>query len=110
MAWALINGAWPDHIVDHENCDPSDNRWVNLRAASISENNTNRSVLAGEVPFKGVYRIRKSGRYGAQIKKNRQHTWLGLFDTPEEAARAYDRAAIQLHGEYAKTNSSLGLL
>ncbi|RWR80731.1 ethylene-responsive transcription factor RAP2-13-like protein [Cinnamomum micranthum f. kanehirae] len=55
--------------------------------------------------FVGV-RQRPSGRWVAEIKDSSQHIrlWLGTFDTPEEAARAYDEAARALRGENARTN------
>lgn len=51
-----------------------------------------------------------SGRYQAHITSNLKHKRLGRFDTAEEAALAYDDAAIALHGEFAKTNESMGLI
>ncbi|KAJ7962305.1 Ethylene-responsive transcription factor [Quillaja saponaria] len=55
--------------------------------------------------FVGV-RQRPSGRWVAEIKDSSQHVrlWLGTYDTPEEAARAYDEAARALRGENARTN------
>lgn len=55
--------------------------------------------------FIGV-RQRPSGRWVAEIKDSSQHVrlWLGTYDTPEEAAKAYDEAARVLRGENAKTN------
>lgn len=55
--------------------------------------------------FIGV-RQRPSGRWVAEIKDSsqRMRLWLGTFDSPEEAARAYDEAARVLRGDNARTN------
>ncbi|KAL1818551.1 hypothetical protein ACET3Z_013420 [Daucus carota] len=55
--------------------------------------------------FVGV-RQRPSGRWVAEIKDSSQRVrlWLGTYDSPEEAARAYDEAARALRGENARTN------
>ena len=110
IAWALIKGSWPNHRVDHEDCDPSNNAWLNLRAATCSQNNANRSSVAGAVPYRGVYFMRFKNKYAAQIKKDGKWHWLGSHLRAEDAARAYDAAAISLFGMFAKTNASLGLL
>ncbi|KAM0852558.1 hypothetical protein ACQ4PT_051680 [Festuca glaucescens] len=53
--------------------------------------------------FRGVYRTR-SGRYAAQISHSKEKSWLGTFNAAEDAARAYDAAAVKLHGARAITN------
>jgi hypothetical protein len=64
--------------------------------------NRGKSVLQSR-KYKGVS-IR------AFIKSDNRLIFLGVYETPEDAARAYDEAAIRLHGEHAVTNKMLGLL
>lgn len=95
-------------IVDHINGDPSDNRKSNLRLANVSQNTAN-SKPFGKSGYKGVYEDRTSAgtlKYKASIgisgTKNTRH--LGYYNTSEEAATAYDKAAKELHGEFARLN------
>lgn len=73
-------------IVDHINRDRLDCRRANLRLVTPSQSNLNRSIAARELPV-GVYRLR-SGRYQARHKRQRITSYLGTFDTPEQAAEA----------------------
>lgn len=54
--------------------------------------------------FRGVHWATRRGRWQAQITNSGVHRHLGYFETSEEAARAYDVAALSLHGAFAQLN------
>jgi hypothetical protein len=92
-----------DLHIDHINGNGLDNRKSNLRYATRAQNRSN-SMSNNKNGFKGV--TKKIGRvskpYCAQIRSNGKQYNLGYFKTPKEAHEAYKKAAIELHGEFAK--------
>lgn len=112
LIWCWMTGEWPPpHLdVDHINGERCDNRWCNLRLANMSQQRANVAQKRGgnRSGFKGVRP--NNSRWQAQMVEGGKIMNLGAFDTPEDAARAYDRAAVARWGEYAKTNQMLGLL
>lgn len=103
VAWAHFYGAWPVNQIDHRNMVPADNRIRNLREATQSQNLMNRLPLRGSTKFCGITQL-PSGNWSASITAERKRRHIGVFDSPEGAARAYDAFAIRLHGEFARTN------
>jgi hypothetical protein len=91
--------------TDHRDGDGLNNRRKNLRPCSRSENQANSRRQPGTSGFRGVCIDRKTGRWIAQLANVR----IGTFVTPEEAACAYDRAAIECYGEFATLNFPEGL-
>jgi hypothetical protein len=93
-------------VVDHDNGDGLDCRRDNLRKGGTAENGQNRGIQANNTSgFKGVTPYRYNPEFWvAQIKAFGKHKHLGLFREKEKAARAYDEAAIRLHGRYARLN------
>jgi len=91
--------------ADHINGNGLDNREINLRACSRSENLRNRrGNRNGSSAYKGVYWDSRDKRWTARIKKDGQRISLGMYSDEIEAARAYDVAARDYHGEFARVN------
>lgn len=88
-------------IIDHINNKPFDNRKCNLRIANKSLNGINRPKNQNNTSgYKGVTTL-KNGRYMARIVVNYKGVYLGCFETPQEAHKAYKEAEIKYFGEYA---------
>jgi hypothetical protein len=109
LVYILSKGVAPDDmsllLVDHRDGNGLNNHPDNLRAASGEQNACNRLLNANNTSgFKGVYLDKASGRWRARVSHNGARRALGLFDTAEEAARAYDREAVRLHGAFASLN------
>jgi hypothetical protein len=92
-------------LPDHRNGNGLDNRRSNLRPATHAQNLCNRGKPeTNSSGFKGVCRVRGKEKWQASIKTGQSCKFLGHFDTAEEAARAYDSAALRYHGEFAHIN------
>lgn len=90
--------------VDHVNGDGLDNRRANLRIATRSQNNANR-VSVSASGFRGVHKTPHGYRAVISAPDQMRGTiHLGHFDRLEDAARAYDRAALAQWGEFARLN------
>jgi hypothetical protein len=91
--------------VDHVNGNGLDNRRINLRPATPSQNGANRPPQRNNTSgYKGVYWNRPGQNWFARIKVAGRPVHLGMFADPTEAARAYNRAAMEAFGEYAWLN------
>jgi hypothetical protein len=86
VSWALHYGKWPDNEVDHRDGDPSNNRLLNLRAATSSQQKRNRVAFSSS-GIKGVYWIGPRNKYRAQIKVGEGTRYLGYFSDKEEARK-----------------------
>lgn len=102
LVWAALRGVWPVE-VDHIDGDKSNNRPANLREASRSQNECNKTVKSNNTSgYKGVGWHKCKDRWRAYIQIDGRQISLGYHDTPELAHRAYCGAASKLHGEFAR--------
>ncbi|MFA4103151.1 AP2/ERF family transcription factor [Serratia sp. IR-2025] len=105
LAWFYVHGSWPVGTIDHIDLDKQNNKIANLRDISFSCNLRNRKKRKNNKSgYKGVCWSNKGAGWRASICVNKKITYLGTFANKEDAALAYDRAAILLHGEYARLN------
>ena len=101
LAWFYCFKEWPIGIIDHIDRDPSNNRLDNLREATKATNNYNSKLYnTNTTGIKGAFFDCRRNKYYSQIVFNGKKTWLGYFNTSEEAGSAYAVAAKNLHGEF----------
>jgi hypothetical protein len=98
IIWLWVRGQFPEQQIDHRNGIKDDNRWINLREATCSENHQNRSKHQNNsTGFTGVSFVDKRQKFQAQIRVNNKCTHLGYFDTAEEAHEYYLVAKTRYH-------------
>jgi hypothetical protein len=101
LAWLLYYGKWPENEIDHINRLRADNRIINLRQATPSQNMANKPGRRDGL--KGAYPM-KNGRWRAVIGRQERAKHLGVFDTEHEAHQAYLAAAKNRYGEFARAD------
>jgi hypothetical protein len=104
LAWLYVRGEWPSGEIDHINGCKADNRFVNLRSATRSQNQANNSVsLRNRSGRKGVGWNAKVGKWQVQIGVRGKIIYLGLFDDIDMASNVYAKAATSFFGEFARS-------
>ena len=101
----FLMGAKEGQEVDHINSDKLDNRRENLRLCTRIENAHNKSIQSNNTSgYKGVYWSKAARKWQAYVTIDRKAKYLGLFEDKKDAARAYNQAALNNYGEFAKLN------
>lgn len=105
LAWIIYNGEYPSGYIDHKNGNKTDNRIANLRDVLPGQNSANRFPTKGSnSKYLGVCFVAALGKFKSAITKNGKTKHLGLFSDEIEAAKAYDKAAREIHGEFSRPN------
>lgn len=103
LAWLYMTGEWPKDQIDHINGVKDDNRWVNLRPATNSQNHANKPLQSNNTSgYKGVSWDSRQRRWCAYIKKNGIRHHLGYYDTAKDAHSAYAKKSQELFGAFAR--------
>lgn len=102
--WILTDGDSEVSTIDHADGNKLNNKRRNLRQCSQAENTRNtRLAKNNSSGFKGVS-LDVNGKWRARIWKDRKEIRIGTFSNIEDAVAAYDKAALELHGEFASPN------
>lgn len=101
IIFKMFNNYLPPEI-DHIDHNTLNNKIENLRGATRTQNQWNSVNKGGSSNYKGVYH--KDNGWAANITANGDRFFLGCFDTEKDAALAYNKKAIELHGDFACLN------
>lgn len=102
LAWLYMTGEWPAGPLDHVSRNRADNRWINIRPATRSENNRNKSLRSDNVSgTTGVSWDSRRGKWSARIRVGGKYLMLGRFDTLPDAVTARLEAERLHYGEFA---------
>lgn len=101
----LIVNTSKGRVIDHINGNTLDNRLTNLRECTQSDNAKNQKLnIRNKTGYKGVYFDKRYKKYIASVNSNYKKIHAGVYLTAEEAAKAYNKLALELHGEFARLN------
>ena len=101
IAWVYMTGVNPKGQIDHINCNPSDNRFVNLRECFAFENCRNKRIYRNNTSgVKGVTRFRN--KWSARVGVSGKKVFLGYYESLQSAAMAVKLGRASMHGEFAR--------
>lgn len=102
----IVSNAPEGFEVDHINHDKLDNRKKNLRICTTQQNRWNRiAYRCNTSGYKGVYK--EGNKWSAKIRYNNVLMNIGFFSIKEEAAKAYNKKAQELFGNFAYINNCI---
>jgi hypothetical protein len=103
LAWFYMTGKWPKLEIDHIDRNKTNNVFSNLREATTNQNQANAGRYGRASPYRGVMRVGKN-KWRVVLKYDNKSRHVGVYDTRDKAALAYDQAARKQFGEFAILN------
>lgn len=102
LAWFYVTGHWPEKI-DHEDLDTSNNRWINIRLATQSQNALNRPIgPLNTSGYKGVSWHKGAKKWMSMANVGGKTIYLGLFENVEDAHAAYIAGVAKLEPDFVR--------
>lgn len=102
LATLFMTGKYPKYGPDHIDLDGRNNRWSNLRPATVHENNRNRRMHRNNKLGHKNVSIGPGGKFLVYVMKNRKQLYFGSHDTLRLAVKAAHAARVELFGEFAR--------
>lgn len=100
LIWYMLYGEWLPRQIDHEDRDRGNNRPLNLRRATESQQRQNMAIRCDNTTgARGVHF--QAGAFVARVQINGEERYLGRFKRFEDAAFATRQARLQYYGEFA---------
>jgi len=104
MLHRFILNPKPEEEIDHINHNGLDDRRCNMRIATHQQNMMNIEKIYGSSKYKGVCWDKRINSWRCEIGSRINRVWIGRFFNEEDAARAYDKKAKELYGDFAVLN------
>lgn len=105
IAWLYMTGVMPKNQIDHINGDQMDNRFENLREATNQQNSFNRGArITSKSGIRGVSWSKAAKKWMAMGCINGKSKYLGIYESLDDARKAYHDFSIREHGEFSYVN------
>lgn len=105
LAWLYMTGNCPVDMIDHINMNRSDNSFKNLRECNKAQNAYNSVIRCdNKSGYKGISWSKERKKWFVCIAVNMKTVPLGRFIDIKDAVKAYNKAALEYHGEFARLN------
>lgn len=94
-----------EEVIDHKDRDGLNNRKMNFRKCTTQQNSCNKKMQKNNSSgYRGVTWDKANNKWSVAIWINKKSIWLGRFNNKIKAAKAYNKAALIHHGEFACLN------